>query len=129
MLSYLSYSLDFRPRSCRTQFCGNLILFTNLDPISRQVHAISCRTRFSGNLILFSILFFWQVWTQFFGQILWRLLFKYCGDSFSASFCNGSAFCHIATFLAQSYIYYFLSDPGVPGVRSMGPVVSHKQTD
>ena len=26
---------------------------------------------------------------------------------------------------ASLYLYLYLSDPGVPGVRSMGPVVSH----
>ena len=37
---------------------------------------------------------------------------------------NPAAICHIN----DGGLSFFLSDPGVPGVRSMGPVLSHKLT-
>ena len=40
----------------------------------------------------------------------------------------GSRSIHIGLILMFFLKNHFLSDPGVPGVRSMGPVVSHKQT-
>ena len=39
---------------------------------------------------------------------------------------SGGSIRNIIRFLGGIHKILFLSDPGVPGVRSMGPVVSHK---
>ena len=50
-----------------------------------------------------------------------------CGQLFSDSY---QSFKHLSTFYPQNFWkLVFLSDPGVPGVRSMGPVVSNSLQD